>query len=453
MPKPKKRIIIVGGNAAGLAAASRAKKTNPDIDVLVIEKSPHVSYASCGIPYMISGIVNKNEMFALSLSELQNKRGIEVWVEHEAKVIDPVKRTISVVSNATGREHILNYDKLILSTGATPIRPNFVGVDSENVYSIRTLSDGLNLLQDIQQHRPQKVVVVGAGFLGLEMVEAFRIIGLNVVLIEKANQVLPGLESQIANKIVEELVAHNVEMHFNSTIEGAERIGNKVQRISVGVTNEPIPCDLVVLCLGVRPNVSLAKDCGIPLGSSGAIIVNELQQTRRMNVFAAGDCSETNHLVTKKPTWMPLAPPALKQGRVAGTNAAGGSMRFPGIVGTQLLKCFDQQVAITGLTITQANNAGLDPEATVITQDSRAKYYPGNEPIITAVIYERGSNRLLGAQMLGIEGAAHRINVFATALHAGMNLQEMRNLDLGYAPPFAAIWDPILAACSTALKK
>jgi NADPH-dependent 2,4-dienoyl-CoA reductase/sulfur reductase-like enzyme len=449
----KKRIIVIGGNSAGLSAASRAKQLNPSLDVLVIEKTPHVSYASCGIPYMIAGVVKPERMFAFSVKELQTKRGIEVWTNHEAVAIDTVKRTVSVVSNETAREQILAYDKVVLATGAKPVLPNFCVEEATNMFTIRTLVDGLRLHDMIQKQQPQKVIVVGAGALGLEIVEAFRVLGLDVVLIEKSNQVLPDVEPQITAIVEEELSTHNVVSHTNTTVEGVEYDDNRIQRVSLGVGKEPLPCDLVVFCAGIQPNVTLAEESGIAIGGNRAIIVNDQQRTRKLDIYAAGDCTETYHLVTKRSTWMPLAPAALKQGRVAGANAAGGHMRFSGVVGTTMLKVFNQQIAMTGLTIAEIKKANLDAEVVVVTQDSRAKYYPGNQPITAAVLYERNTRRLLGAQMVGMDGVAHRINVFTSALHAELSLQEIRNLDLGYAPPYAPTWDTVLVAGSAALKK
>lgn len=453
MPGTALRLVVIGGVAGGMSAAARAKRVNPDLEVIVLERDPHVSYGACGIPYFLAGLVPDAERLIVYTPEyFRRERGIDVRTNTEAVEIRPTERTVLARDRMSGATEKIAYDRLILATGATPIRPALPGIQLENIFVLRSLNDGLRIHRALVEERPQHALILGAGYIGLEMAEALRMRGLQVTVVEALDHVLGQTELEISRIVEEELSAHDVRLLLTTRAVGFEGDARGRVREVITDSGERLAADLVLIGIGIRPNVRLAEEAGIALGPTGAIAVDERQETNITGIFAAGDCCETKHLVTGRPTWIPLGPAANKQGRVAGDNAAGRRATFAGVVGTAVVKVFDLEVARTGLSLQEALAAGFKAKKVSITASSRAGYYPGAQPITLALIFDEATHRLLGAQMVGREGVAKRIDVFATALHARMTLEEMSQLDLSYAPPFAPVWDPILTAVNAALK-
>ncbi|RMG48453.1 MAG: NADH oxidase [Acidobacteria bacterium] len=448
------RVVVIGGVAGGMSAAARAKRVNPHLDVVVLERSPYVSYGACGLPYFIAGLIPDHRRLIVYTPEyLRQERGIDVRTNAEVIQIRPAERAVIARDSQSGREEKIGYDYLVIATGARPIRPSLPGMELDNVFVLRSLEHGIHLQRAIAEMSPRRAVIIGAGYIGLEMAEALRLRGLDVTVVEALDHVLGHLEPDISRLVEEELAAkgaHLLKMTKVTALEGDAR--GRVRRVLTD-RGEQIDAELVLVGIGIRPAVALAEEAGIALGPTGAIAVNERQETNIARIYAAGDCCEARHIVTGQPTWIPLGPAANKQGRVVGDNVAGRRARFAGVVGTAVTKVFDLAVARTGLSVDQAKRAGFKPGAAAITASSRAGYYPGGQPITVKVIFDRESQRLLGAQMVGREGVAKRIDIFATALHADMTLSEMAGLDLSYAPPFAPVWDPVLIAVNAALKQ
>jgi NADPH-dependent 2,4-dienoyl-CoA reductase/sulfur reductase-like enzyme len=403
------RIVVIGGVAAGMSAASQAKRRKPEAEVIALERGPYVSYGACGMPYNIEDPARDIEdLVVITPEQFRKMRGIDARVRHAATAIDTQAKRVTVRDSA--REYTLDYDKLVVATGATAVRPPFPGLDLPGVFLLRELTDGDAVKRHIADGRPKRAAIIGAGYIGMEMAEALAERGLQVTVLEKAPQALPGFEPAIAGLVAEELARQSVEL----------RTGVSVQ--------------------------------GIALGETGAIAVDDHQRTNVADVYAAGDCAEAWHRVLKRPVYIPLGTTANKQGKVAGANAAGADEAFGGIVGSAGFKVFDLEVGRTGLGGAEIERYGLDAISAVSRHASRGHHYPGGVRLTTVLFAERGSGRLLGAQMAGADVVAKRIDVLAAALQAGMTLADVEALDLTYAPPFAPVYDPLLIAAGVARK-
>ncbi len=449
----KKRLLVIGGVAAGMSAASRAKRRNPELDVIVLEKTEYISYGSCGLPYYISDMItDHNKLVIIPPKVAREKRGIDVRLLHEATEINTGEKWVRVKNHGSGKEETVAYDKLVISTGAGAARPPIKGIDLKNVFVLRTLTDGVRLKSFINSGKPKKATIIGAGYIGLEMAEAFRVRGLEVTVLEKLPNILGTMDEEINTVVEAELERNRVALYKNAGVVAFE--GNAAGEVQSVLLEDGrrFETDLVLVATGVKPHVRFAEAAGIQLGPTGAIAVNERQETNVPDVYAAGDCAEAHHLVTDKPAYIPLGPTANKQGRVAGENAAGGKGFFKGIVGTAVFKCFDLEVARTGLTSFEAEREGFSFVTSTITDKCCAGYYPGASPITVKLVMNKENGRLLGAQMVGNHGVSKRIDVFATALFKKMTVEEISQLDLSYAPPFAPVWDPILIAANIGLK-
>ncbi len=443
------RLLVIGGVAAGMSAAAKARRVNRDLEIVVYEKSGYVSYGSCGFPYFIKGEIPRIDDVIVRTPEQFAKQGIEVHVHHEVLDIDTVSKWVRVRNLETGEEFTDTWDKLILTTGGAAAKPPIPGLELPGIFTLRTPEDAVAVHSWIEEHRPRQGVIVGGGYIGLEMAEALSAHGIEVTVLEMLPQVMPNLDKDMALLVQEELERQGVRLFLEHRVEAFQ--GQETVE-SVVAGGETFPADIVILSVGVKPNVKLAVDAGIALGPTGAVAVDAYQRTNVPNVWAAGDVAEAHHLVTGKPAYIPLGTTANKQGRVAGTNAAGGEAMFAGIVVTAAAKVFDLQVARTGLTEKQAREEGFEVASVSIKSSSRAHYMPGHQPIHVKLVFEKGSHRLLGGQMVGREGVAKRIDVIASALHAGWTTYDLAKLDLSYAPPFAPVWDPILVAANVANK-
>lgn len=434
------RLVVIGGDAAGMSAASQARRRNDDLEIVALEKGSYTSYAACGIPYFVAGeVTDLEDLVARSPQQFRDKQRIDVRTEHEVTAVDTSTGHVEVHDRAHGRTFTLGYDQLLVATGGRPVRPDLDGIDLDFVHGVQTLGDGAALHAHAEAAATEHVVVVGGGYIGLEMAEAFIRWGADVTLLEAAPQVMGTLDADMAVLVREALERHEVAVRCDTMVSGFEP-GRVLTEAG------PIEADLVVLGMGVAPNTALAAEAGIPTGVRGAIRVDRRQRTQVEGVWSAGDCAESRHRVTGEPVHIALGTVANKQGRVAGINLGGGYATFPGVVGTAVTRLCATEIARTGLTEREATAAGFSYVATRIEATTRAHYYPGASPITVKMLAERGSGRVLGAQIVGQEGAAKRIDIVATALTAGMDVEELQNLDLGYAPPFSPVWDPVLVA-------
>ena len=446
------RLIVIGGCAAGMSAASKARRVNPDLEIVVYEKTGFVSYGECGLPYYISGIVDDHHKLVVRTPAQFAKQGIEVHLHHEVTEIVPENHLLRVRNLESGSSRDDSYDKLIIATGGRPaLLPGFSHGDLGGVFVLRALEDGIAIREFIQRERPKRAVVVGAGYIGLETAESFHLLGLETSVIGRPPQVLKRFDLDMAKLVQDELERQGIRLSLGDEVKALE--GNAQGRVQRVVSSKgTFEADLVLLALGVRPNVALAQAAGVALGETGAIATDARMRTNLPDVFAAGDCAEAYHRITGRGAYIPLGTTANKQGRVAGTNAGGGQAEFKGIVGTAITKVFDLYAALTGLSEKEAQALGYAVKSTLIKAGSRAHYYPDGRPMYVKLVVEEGSGRLLGGQIVGGEGAGTRIDVLATALHQGMTVEELSELDLAYVPPMSPVWDPLLVAANVALK-
>jgi NADPH-dependent 2,4-dienoyl-CoA reductase/sulfur reductase-like enzyme len=455
-----KRLVVVGGVAAGMSAAAKAKRVKREMDVVVYEKSPYISYAACGMPYFIAGDVADYRSLLARTPEQMAKQGVEVHVRHEVTAIDPDAHTVTVRDLEGEREFTQGYDGLVIATGARPVRPPMPGSDLEGVFVLRSLDEGRVLQRFLGEHkehrghRPQRALVLGGGYVGVEMAETFRRLGLEIKMVIRSGKVMrTALDDDVRELVEEELARQGVEVVTGKPIafEGNRHVEAVV--VERGDGENRYRCDVALLGIGVRPQVALARAVGVALGATGAIATDSHMRTNLPHVYAAGDCAETFHLVTGEPAYIPLGSTANKQGRVAGTNGAGGEATFGGVVGTMVVRAFDLAVARTGITATQAQALGYTVRAPMIKAMDSSHYFPGVAPIHVKLVADAETDRLLGGQIVGQRGVAKRIDVLATALHHRLTVADLQRLDLSYAPPFAPVWDPILVAANVAAKR
>jgi NADPH-dependent 2,4-dienoyl-CoA reductase/sulfur reductase-like enzyme len=446
------RLVVIGGCAAGMSAASKARRVNPDLEIVVYERTGFVSYGECGLPYYVSGLVDDHNQLVARTPAQFAKRGIEVQLFCEVTEIDTQNRRLRVTNLDNGESWYENYDKLVIATGGRPaLLPAFSPGDLIGVFVLRALEDGIAIREFIQRERPRHAVIVGAGYIGLEMAESFHVLGLETTVIGRPPQVLKLFDPDVAKLVQEEMERKGIRLSLGDEVKALE--GDAQGRVRRVISSKgAFEADLVLLALGVRPNVALAKEAGVALGETGAIATDAQMRTNLSGIFAAGDCAEAHHLVTGRGTYIPLGTTANKQGRVAGENAGGGLTEFGGIVGTAITKVFDLYAALAGLSEKEARALGYAVESTTIKASSRAHYYPSGGPMHVKLVVEQGSGRLLGGQIVGGEGAGPRIDVLAAALHQEMTVEELSRLDLAYVPPMAPVWDPLLVAANVALK-
>ena len=442
-----RRLIVIGGVAAGMSAAAKAKRANRDLEVVVYEKGPFISYAACGMPYLLAGDIPDHQALIARTPEQMAKQGVLVYLRHEVIAVDPQARRVTVRDLDGGREFVQDYDQLIIASGARPAWPPIPGSQLDGIFGLRSLQSGLAVQRFLAEYKPSKAVVVGGGYIGVEMAETLRRLGLEVTVIIRSGKVLSAtLDDDVRKLVHAELERHGVKLIQSTPIafDGTGLVKAVVTR------EQSFPCDLALLGMGVRPNVELAQAAGVALGPTGAIASDDHMRTNVPDVYTAGDCAEAWHLVTGRPAYIPLGSTANKQGRVAGTNAAGGDAVFRGIVGTTVVRCFELTVASTGLTAVQARAAGFEVQETLIQAPDVSHFFPGAADLHVKLVVDRGSDRLLGGQIVGVHGVAKRVDTLATALYNHMTVAELRQLDLSYAPPFAPVWDPILVAANVA---
>jgi len=443
------RLIVIGGVAAGMSAAAKARRTDREMEAVVYEKSGYISYGACGMPYYIAGDIPDHQALIARTPEQMAQQGVQVHLHHEVVAINPAQRTVTVHDQPGGREFQAAYDRLVIATGARPVRLALPGADLQGIFALRPLESGVAIRAFVRERKPRQAVIVGGGYIGVEMAETFRRLGLEVTMVIRSGQVMrTALDDDVRQLLHAELERHGVRI-VHSTPRAFEGEG-RVQ--AVATADGSFPCDIALLGLGARPNVESAQAAGVALGRTGAIATDDHMRTNLPDVYAAGDCAEAFHLVRGEPVYLPLGSTANKQGRVAGENAAGGEETFDGIVGTMVARCFDLFVATTGLTAAAARQAGHEVRETMIRASDITHYMPGSAPIHVKLVADAATDRLLGGQIVGQKGVAKRIDVLATALHNRMTIDALRRLDLSYAPPVAPVWDPILVAANVAAK-
>ncbi len=438
------RLLVIGADAAGMAAAAQARRRAPDLDIVAIEAGRWTSYSACGIPYLVGGSVSGlDELIARSPEQFRAMR-IDVRTEHEVTALDLAARKAEVHSRAHGRTFQLGFDYVHVATGAVPRRPDLPGRDLPHVHGVQTLSDAAALLDRLQGPRPRHVVVVGSGYIGLEMAEAFVQRGAAVTLVEANDEVMGTLDPDMGA-----LVSRAMRDMGITVRTGEPAIA--ISEAAVHMPSEEVPADLVVLGLGVLPNSGLAKEAGVATGSRDAIVVDRQQRTNMPGVWAAGDCCQSTHIVSGRPVHEALGTVANKQGRVAGINIAGGYATFPGVAGTAVTRICSVEVGRTGLSEREATDAGFAFVASKVTTTNVAGYLPEAAPVTVKLLSEKGNGRLLGAQVIGGPGAAKRVDVVAALFLARGTAEDLVGLDLGYAPPFSSVWDPLQVSARQAV--
>ena len=436
------KVVIVGGVAGGATAAARIRRLDEKAEIVVFERSGFISYANCGLPYYIGDVIVDQEELTLQTPESFFARfRVDMRVRYEVTDIDPDKKTVSVKNLVTGDEFEESYDKLILSPGARPTQPRLPGVGLDRLFTLRTVEDTLRIKEYIDKNHPKSAVLAGGGFIGLELAENLRELGMEVTIVQRPRQLMNPFDADMAAFIHAEMIRHGIKLALGHTVEGFEENEGGV---NVLLKDEPpIHADMVVLAIGVTPDTELAKKAGLKLGIKESIVVNDRMETSVPDIYAVGDAVQVKHYVTGKDALISLAGPANKQGRIAADNICGGDSRYTGSQGSSVIKVFGMTAAVTGINETNARKEGLSVDKVILSPMSHAGYYPGGKFITMKVIFEKETYRLLGAQIVGCEGVDKRIDVLAAAIHAGMTATELKELDLAYAPPYSSAKDPV----------
>lgn len=432
------RILIIGAVAAGTSAAAKARRNSEDCEIVVYEKEKYISYSSCGMPYYIGNrMANFEELIPRDSEYFKTRYNVDILISHEVISIDPKLKQLEVKNLETGEVFTDKFDKLVISTGTKGILPPIDGINNSNVFLLRNVKDMLKITDFIKDKKPKNAVIIGTGFIGLELCENLSAIGLKVSMIEKMSQVASGLDVDMAINVQKYIEAKGIQVYLNANVEG---ITDQIIRLEDG---KEIPADIVIVATGVRPDVDLAKKAGLKIGKTGAIVVNTKMETNIKNIYACGDCIEQFNLITGKPTYRPLGSTANKTGRIAGDNVTGGMLRFRGILGTSIFKVFDLTVAQTGLSEKEALELGYTILVSHNIKPSKPAYMGGKDMVIKAVA-DKITGRLLGVQITGEDGVDKRIDVFATAITFGAKAEDLSHLDLAYAPPFSTTKDPVI---------
>jgi CoA-dependent NAD(P)H sulfur oxidoreductase len=443
-------LMVIGGDAAGMSAASQARRVNETMSIGVFDKGQHVSYAACGMPYFIAGEIKDHEsLIAIDRDEFVGKRNIRIHNDAEAIRVDFAARGATV--RMEGKEREYEFGKLVIATGARAFRPPIPGAGDERVFYLRNLAQGIALRSFVVAAKPTRALIVGGGFIALEMAEAFTGLGIRTVILEREDAIALTMSPDVRARIMTTLGEHGVEVRTRAVIERIEPRGDGLR---VMTDTGEIPADFIVISTGIVPSTEFLKGTPLAMTDRGAILVNEKSETNVPGVYAAGDCATVRHLITGRDVYMPLGSTANKQGRVAGLQAAGVTGEaFPGIVGSQFVKVFDLEVGKTGLNAADAAREGFGAESAFTVWNSRAGYCPRAQKILVGLTVEKSSRRVIGGEVAGTDGAALRCNVIATAVATGMRVEELAYLDLGYAPPFSPVWDPVNATAQKMVRR
>ena len=438
------KIVIIGGVAGGATAAARIRRRNEHAEIIVFEKSGYISYANCGLPYYIGDVITDPEELTLQTPESFFRRfRIHMKIHHEVVSIHPDRKTVSVKNLETGEAFEESYDKLILSPGAKPAQPRLPGVGMDQLFTLRTVEDTFRIKEYITKNHPKSVVLAGGGFIGLELAENLRELGMEVTIVQRPRQLMTPFDPDMASMIHSEM-RRRIKLLLGYTVEGFREKDHEAEVLLKD--NPSLRADMVILAIGVTPDTALAKEAGLELGIKGSIVVNDRMETSVPDIYAAGDAVQVKHYVTGEDTLLSLAGPANKQGRIIADHICGDDSRYPGSQGSSVIKVFDMTAATTGINETNARRAGLQVDTVILSPMSHAGYYPGGKVMTMKVVFEKATCRLLGAQIIGYEGVDKRIDVLATAIHAGMKATQLKDLDLAYAPPYSSAKDPVSMA-------
>lgn len=436
------KVVIIGGVAGGATAAARIRRLDEKAQILVFEKSGYVSYANCGLPYYIGGVIEDPDALTLQTPESFWKRfQIEMRVRHEVTAINPEKQTVKVKNLNTGETFEESYDKLLIATGAKPVWPDLPGIGSEKLFTLRTVEDTFRIREFVEKNQPESVVLAGGGYIGLELAENFREMGMDVTIVQRPKQLMNPLDSDMAAFVHGKMRSRGVKLMLGHGVTGFEENQTGIRVLLKD--GETLEADMAILAIGVTPDSHLAREAGLELGLKGSIVVNDRMETSAPNIYAAGDAVEVKHYITGEKALISLAGPANRQGRIAADNICGGDSRYPGSQGSSVLKVFDMTVASTGINERTAKSLGIDYDKVYLSPANHAGYYPGGKLMTMKVIFEKKTWKLLGAQIVGYEGVDKRIDVLATAMYAGITALQLKELDLAYAPPYSSAKDPV----------
>ena len=436
------KVVIVGGVAGGATAAARIRRLNEQAEIVVFERSGYISYANCGLPYYIGGVIEDPEALTLQTPKSFFIRfRIHMKVHHEVTALHPDRKTVCVQNLETGEVFEESYDKLLLSPGAKPTLPRLSGVDLEQVFTLRTVEDTFRIKEYITRNHPRSTILAGGGFISLELAENLRRLGMEVTIVQRPRQLMNPFDADMAALIHNEARRHGIRLALGHTVEGLERTEAGIRVLLK--EEAPLYADIVVLAIGVTPDTHLAKDAGLELGIKGSIAVNERMETSVPDIYAVGDAVQVRHIVTGQDAVISLAGPANKQGRIAADNICGRDSRYPGSQGSSVIRVFNLTAAATGINEAAAARAGIHADSVILSPMSHAGYYPGGKMMTMKVVFEKETFRLLGAQIIGYEGVDKRIDVLAAAIHCGISAVELKELDLAYAPPYSSAKDPV----------
>ena len=436
------KVVIIGGVAGGATAAARIRRLDEKAEIVVFERSGFISYANCGLPYYIGGTIeDENDLTLQTPESFWRRFRVKMNVHHEATAIHPDSKTVTVKNLENGKIFTESYDKLLLSPGAKPIKPRFDGIDSDKIFALRTVEDTLKLKKYTDEHQPKSAVVVGGGFIGIEVAENLHDLGIDVKLVEAADQLMAPFDRDMASFIHAEIRKNGIHLMLDTMVEG---FADTDCGIDVKLKNAPtLHTDMVVMAIGVAPETTLAKEAGLELGIKSSIVVNDKMETSIPDIYAVGDAVQIKNFVTDTDTLISLAGPANKQGRIAADNICGGDSHYTGGQGSSVIKIFDMTAAATGINEKTAKSLGIATDKVILSPMSHAGYYPGGKMMTMKVLFEKESYRILGAQIVGFDGVDKRIDVLATAIRADMKAYELTELDLAYAPPYSSAKDPV----------
>jgi len=444
------KFLIIGGDAAGMSAASRAKRSMPEMTVTVLEMTHDVSYSACGMPYNIAVPGKAIEDLVVRQADVfRQKQGIDLLTGHRVDAIYPREKKVSGTTHE-GEKFEFSYDKLLIATGGSPIVPDLPGFDLPGVLGLKSLDHGRKIKAYIDSYNVKKAVIIGMGYIGLEMCEALRSRSIEVAMVKPNPNFIPWMADELSDEVQKEVESKGVNLYMGHSVQRIESANNGLSVVCDDLT---LDADMVIVAIGITPNSECAVVAGLETGIKKSISVDRGLKTSDENIYAAGDCADAYHVVTGEKTWIPLALRANRAGWAVADNICEKPVALDGVAGTSVFKVFDFQIARTGLTSKEAVKYGFDPAEVVIKTRSRAHAHPGSTPIQVHLIGDRKSGRLLGAQMVGKEGVAHRINAVAVALHAQMTVEQFAQTDLAYAPPFSPVWDPLLTAANQLLKR
>lgn len=448
MVNENQHLLILGGVAAGMKAAAKARRESPTMKITVVTDESYISYAGCGMPYFIGDVIKDSKKLILREPPyFKNMHNIDVLTRHQATAIDTRSKQVTTRDLEKNRDLTLGYDKLIIATGAQPTVPPLPGITLENIFTLRTVNDALKIKLCVDSGRVKNAVIVGGGLIGLEMAENLALRGIKVTVVELLDQILPPLDKDMAQLVQKHVMENGVEVVTSDGVKSFE--GNSDGAVTTVITGrQQLPADMVILSIGIKPNTKLAQEAGIETGTSGAIKVNKRMETNIPDVYAVGDCAESIHLVTGKPAWIPLGSTAAKMGRVAAINATGGNDSFQGVLGTLIVKVFELNVGKVGLSEREAMKEGFEVESAIVPAGDKSHYYPETKDIIIKLIADKTTKKLLGAEIVGEGMVDKRIDIIATALTFGATVDQISKLDLAYAPPYAMSMDAIIVAAN-----